>query len=38
MGCVVLAAGLLTLAAPWLVEVPALHRWLVLLGCLPASV
>ena len=35
MGSVVLAAGLLTLAAPWLVEVPSLHRWLVLLGCIP---
>ena len=32
-GSVVLAAGLLTLAAPWLVAVPSLHRWLVLLGC-----
>jgi uncharacterized protein len=36
IGSLVLAAGLLTLAAPWLVEVPALHRWLVLLGCVPA--
>ena len=36
LGSLVLAAGLVTLAAPWLVQVPALHRWLVLLGCAPA--
>lgn len=33
MGALVLVAGLLTLAAPWLTQVPALHGWLVLLGC-----
>lgn len=31
----VLAAGLVTLAAPWLVQVPALHGLLAALGCLP---
>lgn len=35
LGSLVLGAGLLTLAAPWLVQVPSLHRWLVLLGCAP---
>lgn len=29
----VMAAGLLTLTAPWLARVPALHHWLELLGC-----
>ncbi|MBB5015148.1 sulfite exporter TauE/SafE family protein [Rehaibacterium terrae] len=29
----VLSAGLLTLAAPWLAQVPALHAWLEALGC-----
>lgn len=33
----VLAAGVVTLAAPWLVQVPALHAVLSALGCLPAS-
>lgn len=38
IGTLVLAAGLLTLAAPWLMQVPALHGWLTALGCtgLPA--
>ena len=31
----VLAAGLLTIAAPWLMQVPALHGVLVALGCVP---
>lgn len=31
--CLVLAAGLLTLAAPWLMRVPALHGVLAALGC-----
>jgi sulfite exporter TauE/SafE len=37
-GTLVLSAGLLTLAAPWLMQVPALHGWLAALGCvrLPA--
>lgn len=35
LGSLVLVAGLVTLAAPWLVQVPALHRGLVLLGCVP---
>lgn len=35
MGSLVLGAGLLTLAAPWLMRVPALHGWLLLLGCVP---
>ncbi|TKS54730.1 sulfite exporter TauE/SafE family protein [Luteimonas yindakuii] len=34
-GLLVLAAGLLTLAAPWLMQVPALHGVLVALGCVP---
>lgn len=33
----VMAAGVLTLAAPWLVQVPALHGVLSALGCLPPS-
>ena len=37
LGSLVLVAGVVTLAAPWLVTVPALHRWLVLLGCVPAA-
>ena len=37
LGSLVLVAGVVTLAAPWLVAVPALHRWLVLLGCVPAA-
>lgn len=35
VGSVVLAAGLLTLAAPWLMQVPALHGPLSALGCSP---
>ena len=35
MACVVLAAGLLTIAAPWLLQVPALHGVLSALGCQP---
>ena len=31
----VLAAGLLTLAAPWLMQVPALHPVMAALGCTP---
>lgn len=34
---VILAAGVLTMAAPWLMHVPALHATLAALGCLPAS-
>ncbi len=33
LGFVVLAAGLLTLAAPWLMQVPGLHGFLSALGC-----
>jgi len=38
MGGIILSAGLLTLAAPWLMRVPALHGALAALGCvqLPA--
>ena len=32
---IVLLAGLLTLAAPWLMQVPALHGLLSALGCQP---
>ncbi|WP_024867477.1 sulfite exporter TauE/SafE family protein [Pseudoxanthomonas suwonensis] len=35
LGGVVLGAGLLTLAAPWLMQVPALHGALAALGCVP---
>lgn len=35
---VVLAAGLMTLAAPWLMTVPALHGALAALGCQPLPV
>lgn len=35
MGGLVLAAGLLTIAAPWLMHVPALAGPLAALGCLP---
>lgn len=35
LACFVLAAGLLTLAAPWLMQVPALHGVLAALGCQP---
>ena len=34
-GLLVLAAALLTIAAPWLMQVPALHGLLKALGCLP---
>lgn len=34
-GLLVLAAGLLTLLSPWLMQVPALHGVLAALGCLP---
>ncbi|NZA28538.1 sulfite exporter TauE/SafE family protein [Luteimonas sp. SJ-92] len=34
-GLLVLAAGLLTLAAPWLMQIPALHGPLQALGCAP---
>lgn len=34
-GVLVLSAGLLTLAAPWLMQVPALHGPLAALGCRP---
>jgi sulfite exporter TauE/SafE len=37
-GLLVLAAGLLTLAAPWLMQVPALHGALTMLGCLPRAI
>ena len=33
LGGVVLGAGLLTLAAPWLMQVPALHGPLAAMGC-----
>ncbi|MFZ2752547.1 MAG: sulfite exporter TauE/SafE family protein, partial [Lysobacteraceae bacterium] len=32
-GALVLSAGLVTLAAPWLMQVPALHGVLSALGC-----
>ncbi|HVI59101.1 MAG TPA: sulfite exporter TauE/SafE family protein [Luteimonas sp.] len=35
-GSLILAAGLLTMAAPWLMHVPALHDVLAALGCAPA--
>ncbi len=35
IGGLVLAMGLLTLAAPWLMQVPALHGLLASLGCVP---
>ncbi|GAA3918348.1 sulfite exporter TauE/SafE family protein [Luteimonas lutimaris] len=35
-GLLILAAGLLTMAAPWLMHVPALHDTLAALGCTPA--
>ncbi len=34
-GGLVLAAGLLTLAAPWLMHIPALAGPLAALGCVP---
>ncbi len=35
LACMVLGAGLLTIAAPWLMQVPALHGPLAALGCRP---
>ncbi|WP_372017991.1 sulfite exporter TauE/SafE family protein [Pseudoxanthomonas sp. 10H] len=35
LGGVVLGAGLLTIAAPWLMQVPALHGPLAAMGCRP---
>jgi sulfite exporter TauE/SafE len=32
-GSLVLASGVLTLAAPWLLHAPVVHGWLVALGC-----
>ena len=32
-GSLVLASGLLTLAAPWMLHAPAMHAWLAMLGC-----
>lgn len=32
-GLLVIAAGLLTLAAPWLMRLPAMHGVLLALGC-----
>jgi sulfite exporter TauE/SafE len=37
-GMLVLVAGLLTLSAPWLMQVPALHGVLAALGCLPRTI
>lgn len=34
---VILLAGLLTMAAPWLMQLPTLHPWLSALGCMPVS-
>jgi sulfite exporter TauE/SafE len=36
-GVLMLLAGLVTLAAPWLMQVPALHDALAALGCLPRA-
>lgn len=36
-GLLVLAAGLLTVASPWLMQVPAMHGLLSALGCLPRT-
>ena len=36
-GALVLAAGLLTLASPWLMQIPALHGALTALGCVPRA-
>jgi sulfite exporter TauE/SafE len=38
IGGLVLTAGVLTLAAPWLMQVPALHGVLAALGCRPLPV
>jgi sulfite exporter TauE/SafE len=37
VGALVLVAGVLTMAAPWLMQVPALHDALAALGCGPRS-
>jgi uncharacterized protein len=37
LAATVLAAGLLTLSAPWLMQVPALHGPLAALGCRPLA-
>lgn len=37
LGGVVLAAGLLTMSAPWLMQIPALHGPLAALGCRPVA-
>lgn len=37
LALLVLCAGLLTMAAPWLMQVPALHGPLAALGCRPAG-
>jgi sulfite exporter TauE/SafE len=37
LGSLVLGAGLLTLSAPWLMQVPRLHGWLSALGCQPGT-
>lgn len=37
LGGLMLFAGVLTLAAPWLMQVPALHGVLEALGCLPSG-
>lgn len=36
-GVLMLIAGLLTLCAPWLMRIPALHGILATLGCLPSA-
>lgn len=36
-GVLMLMAGLLTLSAPWLMRIPALHDILAALGCLPSA-
>lgn len=38
LGGMIAAAGLLTIAAPWLMSVPALHGVLAALGCLPPPI
>lgn len=37
-GALVLLAGVVTIASPWLMQVPAVHGWLAALGCLPRAV
>jgi uncharacterized protein len=36
-GALVLAAGGITILAPWLAHAPAMHAWLQALGCLPRT-